>query len=874
MLREVIALKAISHLSPDLIIMDEFHKFKDLLYDTFDEEEGDNQPSPQRKSVISTKKNSLVNSLLTQREYPVLLLSATPYRVLNHDLEEDTAYDSFYNMVEMLGEGDRKGLERKFRDFKVAFDGLDAVQGIAHVSGVVAAKENVETILKKYIARTERYVYETEESVQTCEMSLEYLEDHISEYFNIEVARRKTIEEGKLKLLSPSIEFWKSGQNLINFCDRYAWMQENQKKLWSKFTKEKFDSVRNPKLKHLYDQLEGADSSKCLWVLPSSVMKDESGLAAFSKHPRKYLVFSAWRFVPQVIASVLSNKLQVKTGKTKRLNQQLAYYFLPYEIHQELTKEPDWTIEACSTAIASTTGDEGEEQHDVSDDSREIEVVTKALEASEGWDSCIHLPGNAVYNAVKRYVKFVPEMRDEILELVIKCSMGAMRRFFLHPFQSSVIESTTNYSDYYESLKEYVVAGRFCDVIDEYFFLLANEHEILDKLIKDEKGLKELKKVFDEIAQAMRVKAGRINIEPKHDKNSKRKSIETRISVDFNGRGEASSEGSAKRKKNLRVAFNSPFYPFVLASTSIGQEGLDFHRYCQDIVHWDLPSTPEDMEQREGRIRRYLSRSVRKALVSSINADNRKELNWQKVIRDVDNISFTWATESNGFDNENMPFDFFKNGIYPHWVFTAKDMADAKINRHVMVLPFSRDKERFRRLTDRLDLYRFALGQSDPERVMEIAEELRKEPFNFSDRSIRALSINLGPLEERAFKAVILESVVDGFFEDEDTVVSNLEALIGFSEVALNNAKTELFSLKSGADCYNATLQLLKFLRNLQKKELSCVPREIWRYLYYFASPYDGTLDYLKGKGFLDDVQFFRKVESRILRLVGKLDAA
>ena len=46
------------------------------------------------------------------------------------------------------------------------------------------------------------------------------------------------------------------------------------------------------------------------------------------------------------------------------------------------------------------------------------------------------------------------------------------------------------------------------------------------------------------------------------------------------------------RKENIRNAFNSPMRPFVLATTSIGQEGLDFHNYCRVIMHWNLPSNP------------------------------------------------------------------------------------------------------------------------------------------------------------------------------------------------------------------------------------------------------------------------------------------
>ena len=63
--------------------------------------------------------------------------------------------------------------------------------------------------------------------------------------------------------------------------------------------------------------------------------------------------------------------------------------------------------------------------------------------------------------------------------------------------------------------------------------------------------------------------------------------------------------GGVSRKEQVRKAFNSPFWPFVLATTSVGQEGLDFHTYCHAVMHWNLPANPVDMEQREGRIHRY-----------------------------------------------------------------------------------------------------------------------------------------------------------------------------------------------------------------------------------------------------------------------------
>ena len=78
-----------------------------------------------------------------------------------------------------------------------------------------------------------------------------------------------------------------------------------------------------------------------------------------------------------------------------------------------------------------------------------------------------------------------------------------------------------------------------------------------------------------------------------------------------------SEEGrSVNRISQVRKAFNSPFWPFVLATTSIGQEGLDFHAYCHAVVHWNLPSNPVDLEQREGRIHRFKGHAIRKNLAA------------------------------------------------------------------------------------------------------------------------------------------------------------------------------------------------------------------------------------------------------------------
>ena len=53
--------------------------------------------------------------------------------------------------------------------------------------------------------------------------------------------------------------------------------------------------------------------------------------------------------------------------------------------------------------------------------------------------------------------------------------------------------------------------------------------------------------------------------------------------------GSTRSSQDEARLPEIRAAFNSPFWPFVLATTSVGQEGIDFHWWCHSVVHWNLP---------------------------------------------------------------------------------------------------------------------------------------------------------------------------------------------------------------------------------------------------------------------------------------------
>ncbi|MFM1770340.1 MAG: hypothetical protein RJA22_2869 [Verrucomicrobiota bacterium] len=57
--------------------------------------------------------------------------------------------------------------------------------------------------------------------------------------------------------------------------------------------------------------------------------------------------------------------------------------------------------------------------------------------------------------------------------------------------------------------------------------------------------------------------------------------------------------------------FNTPLLPEVLVCTSVGQEGIDLHRHCRHVVHYDLAWNPAVLEQRTGRTDRIGSKTLR-----------------------------------------------------------------------------------------------------------------------------------------------------------------------------------------------------------------------------------------------------------------------
>lgn len=184
-------------------------------------------------------------------------------------------------------------------------------------------------------------------------------------------------------------------------------------------------------------------------------------------------------------------------------------------------------------------------------------------------------------------------------------------------------------------------------------------------------------------------------------------------------------DAAGTRKERVRVAFNSPFWPFVLVSTSVGQEGLDFHHYCHAITHWNLPANPVDLEQREGRVHRYKGHAVRKNLSAQFCVAALAQASpdpWEAL--------FTLGKSSRP-PNES--------DLVPFWLFPGA----AKIERHVPTLPFSREVERLHDLKKAMAIYRMVFGQSRQEDLIEYL--LKVIPEDSRAAIVAELQLDLSP---------------------------------------------------------------------------------------------------------------------------------
>jgi hypothetical protein len=71
----------------------------------------------------------------------------------------------------------------------------------------------------------------------------------------------------------------------------------------------------------------------------------------------------------------------------------------------------------------------------------------------------------------------------------------------------------------------------------------------------------------------------------------------------------ANGETERAARRRLMLAFNTPFFPEVLISSSVMAEGVDLQIDCRYVIHHDLDWNPSVLEQRTGRLDRLGSKA-------------------------------------------------------------------------------------------------------------------------------------------------------------------------------------------------------------------------------------------------------------------------
>jgi hypothetical protein len=812
-LRKLLAQTCLHWLKPDLVILDEFQRFKHLL-------QGDSEEMPEASELAHHLFNYQACQSDPATAARVLLLSATPYKMytLSQETEQDDHYQDFRSTLHFLLPGNEQrqllhGRLTQYREelFRLADLGRE---------GLARAKRELETALRSVMVRTERLALSADRNGMLTEVSppqVPLTPGDVEQYLALQRIARAVGHEDVL-------EYWKSAPYLLNFMDDYD--------LKRKFASATSDPAEAPALAEAiasapsgwldrrdlecYRALDPGNARlrclsqdtiergawRLLWIPPS--LPYYQGQGPFSEPQlqgfTKRLVFSCWRVVPKAVASVLSyeaERLMIRSFRKAARNtaearkkrrpllrftfregrptgmpvlgliypcKTLADRFDPLALAAqslqggatltlaELLGQITPQMAALLAPIVGSRADGGGpvdeawywvapllldlafnheaavrwfSQPDL--DRRWAGEASLAEEAAAGWsrhvDSAREViagkltpadlgpppddlpealaalavagPGVVALRALGRIAPGEQDGQDELRQ-----AAGSLAHALLHLFNLpeviALVRDRQKVLPYWRSVLEYCSAGNLQAVVDEYAHVLVESLGLLGKpreVIAAEvsREIQSSLTLRTATAQADLFSAGsrRVRMEDAIR-------LRTRFAMRF-GDQEAEESAEPTRADQVRSAFNSPFWPFVLATTSVGQEGLDFHTYCHAVVHWNLPSNPVDLEQREGRVHRYKGHALRRNIASGFAAAA------------ASGRPDPWAAMFEAARQSRPPG---QNDLFPFWVAPS---GPARIERHVPAHPYSREALRHENLRRSLVLYRMVFGQNRQE---------------------------------------------------------------------------------------------------------------------------------------------------------------
>jgi len=813
-LRRLLAQAVITALEPDIVILDEFQRFKDLL-------EGE--------SVAALLAKELFDFSDETAQARTLLLSATPYKMytLSEESDRDDHYGDFVSTVKFLMNGSTDGFERDLKGMRHA---LYAIGAGGSAGEALKAKRDVEGALRRVMCRTERLsaaqdrngmlIEQTTQARVTPEDALAYVELH---------KLAEALESGS------HVEYWKSAPYFPNLMDDYKLGRDFRKALeedlprataardalaeghglidWERHRA--FDELEpgNARLRELLEHTTEAGAWKLLWV-PPSLPYTEPGNPYDTIDPSftKRLIFSAWNAVPRAIATLTSYDAEQRMMKLARrentpesrakISELLKFTRSQGRLNGMpvlalVYPSPTLARLADPRAIAAEAGTHPLPQEDLRTTVRnrlEGALATLGLpepygrpdeswywavpflldrQAGEaGWllddEATASWPRTAPGRTSAGFQRHVELARslvddrlvlgpppDDLVDVVTELAIGApatvalralsrvlgdgsltdhvvrrgaaqigfeFRNLFNIPEVRYLINQLLQGKDepYWQKTLRYSVNGNLQAVLDEYAHVLREWLGILDDATDAARA---------DLAGAMADSVSLRSVDyelrdPMDGWDEGKRRIRSRFALPFGHRREDES-GQIQRSSDVRQAFNSPFWPFVLASTSVGQEGLDFHTYCHAVVHWNLPSNPVDLEQREGRVHRYKGHAVRKNV-----AERHREVAF-------DGAADPWQAMFNEAEEGRSQAD---DDLIPYWIYPGS----AKIERHIPAVPFSREIPRLASLKRTLALYRLVFGQPRQEDLLEflLTQGIDDEA---AERLVDELKIDLTP---------------------------------------------------------------------------------------------------------------------------------
>ncbi len=800
-LREALARSCVQALEPDLVILDEFQRFKHIFDDT--------DPA-----------GELARELFDHDDVRVVLLSATPYKMytLSDEPDEDH-YADFLNTLDFLvGEEQSAQLAAQVQAYRRALFDV----GGPGLAAARDAKQRLEASLRGCMTRTERLAVTADRSGMLSEQPCRDLRldaDEVRRY----VALSRLADEVEV---GGALAYWQATPYPLSFMDGYELDRRVERRIE--------DPLSNGGLEHLdadrlalsradveaYEQLDPANSRlrwlvsemvdsgawQLLWVPPSLPYYALDGayanpkLAGFTKK----LVFSAWRVVPTVIGAMLSyaaERRMVQAGDPAAVNTTeararfsgllrfqrsegrltgmpvlamlhpspaLAELGDPREIASSMggvgppvsrdvvfRRVRDRVAErlASLTAGAPTDGPEDETWYWAAPLLLDLDRDTDGTRAwFERWDLAERfvdlgsgVSGESVpagwREHVDEAVAFVddaarlgarPEslgrVPDDLVDVVAELALGgpgvvalrALSRIGESGVDDQAIRTHAGHLAWglrhmfnlldVTSLLRAGVVGRQRE--DAYWRLVLRHcidgclQAVLDEhahVVREWLGLTAargdalLGPVSERMHEALTMRTVNYSVRHFAQRNGSVEIDKQRMRGLFAlrfGDKDTDDAQTLQRSSTVRKAFNSPFRPFVLATTSVGQEGLDFHTWCHAVVHWNLPGNPVDLEQREGRVHRYKGHAVRR----NVAADHRAAAFGGDP--DPWTAMFDAAVGERGDD---------ENELVPFWVYPRED--GARIERYVPALPLSRDARQLADLKRSMAAYRMVFGQ-------------------------------------------------------------------------------------------------------------------------------------------------------------------